>query len=144
MSKPQVGDLLWTHDFNYLSRRETAVVRSEKITKVTRKYIWLEDRTHIDPNTLQEGQHAWSSRRYWRTREEAFDNLERQQSRVRLSWHSNCEHLTGNQLKRIADVLEGKAGWDILSTYVGAPQLVTNSNECGYTKHAATCCDIDG
>lgn len=118
MSKPQVGDLLWTHDFNYLSRRETSVVRSEKITKVTSKYIWLEDRVRVDPDTLWEGPLRLGSRtRYWRTREEAFDNLERQQARVRLSLHTNCDHLTGNQLKRIADVIEGKAGWETLSTH---------------------------
>lgn len=118
MTKPRVGDLLWTHDFNYLSRRETAMVHSEKITKVTRKYIWLENRTHVVPETLREGPVRMGGQtQYWLTREEAFDDLERQQSRVRLSWYSNCEHLTGNQLKRIADVLEGKAGWETLATH---------------------------
>jgi hypothetical protein len=118
MTKPRVGDLLWTHDFNYWSRRETAVVRSEKITKVTRKYIWLEDRTHVVPETLLEAPVRIGSRQqYWHTREEAFDDLERQQSRSRLNYMSPCKHLTGNQLKRIADVLEGKAGWETLSTH---------------------------
>lgn len=120
MSQPKIvaGDLLWTHDFNYWSRRETAVVRSEKITKVTRKYIWLEDRTHVVPETLLEGPVRMGSQtQYWRTREEAFDDLERQQSRSRLNYMSPCKHLTGNQLKRIADVLEGKAGWETLATH---------------------------
>ncbi|MGP1681197.1 MAG: beta barrel domain-containing protein [Giesbergeria sp.] len=119
MAKPKVGELLWTHNFNYLSRRENAVILSERITKVTRKYIWLEDRTHVDPETLLEGPVRMGSRvQYWRTREEAFDDLERQQSRSRINYMSPCKHLTGNQLKRICDVLEGKAGWETLSTYV--------------------------
>lgn len=121
----KIGDMLWTHTFNYLHVEDKAIVYGERIVKAGKrcKYFTLSDKTRVDPVTLYEAPFAGVGNRvqYWATKVEAQDNLMRQRAMRRLSgmspFHNEFKHLTGDQLMRIVLVLEGKAGWETLSTY---------------------------
>jgi hypothetical protein len=123
----KIGDMLWTHTYNCLRDPDEAIVYGKPIVKAGKrcKYLTLSDKTRVDPVTLYEAPHNGVGNRaqYWATRAEAQDNLTRLRAMRRLSsatyGHNEFKHLTGDALMRIALVLEGKEGWETLSTYDG-------------------------
>jgi hypothetical protein len=121
MSQPKIvaGDFLYYHDYNFI-RGGPFQVHALLVKSVGRKYIHLNGGRRVEKDTLYEQPDFGSSVQYHRTRAEAQDQLHKEESFQRISslHRYTIAKLNGDQLKRICDVLEGKAGWETLSTYV--------------------------
>lgn len=124
----KVGDYLWRLGYN--ARQQDKVLHKYPIKKIGVKYAELGGHEQVYLDTLK-SKHEFSPAQYYLS-EEAYEesyrhSLARQRIRhMGTSWNGiQFAHLNSDQLTRIGDVLEGKAGWETLSTYEGQkPKVV--------------------